>query len=100
MEYLILRQQTWIFKVEAASDKQAVEEAKKIWDDDLNQSSDLIYHEGTDKVINEDPLPSIYRKDNTLLPRHVRERFDREGWPEPKPEEENEVARILRTSGG
>lgn len=99
MEYLIIRQQTWIFKVEAASEKEALEETDKIWDDDLNQSSDLIYHEGNDNVINRDPLPSVYRKDNTLLPQHVRECLDREGWPEPQPEAENHAARIIRTSG-
>lgn len=59
-EYQIIRQTTWIFKVKAASEEEAMAVANKTWDDDLRLSADVIYHESTDDVINRDPLPSIY----------------------------------------
>lgn len=53
MEYKILRQNTCIFKVKAASEKEALEIANKVWDDDLRVSSNVIYSESMDNVIGE-----------------------------------------------
>lgn len=53
-KYKIIRQTTWIFKVEADSEEEALEKANRIWDDDLRQSDEVLYHEGTDNIIEED----------------------------------------------
>lgn len=54
MEYTIIRQTTWIFKVEADSKEDALAKGNKNWDDDLRLSDKVIYHESTDNVIEDE----------------------------------------------